>query len=53
MKFAMTEMKIALAKILREYAIVQCDSTPKEYRYVEGIVRSMIDPMKVQIRKRN
>ena len=52
MKFAMTEMKMSLLKMLRKFEIVSTEGTPREYKYQEGIVRSMIDPVNVILRRR-
>lgn len=58
-KFAMLEMKTALARILLEFSITRqpddktsADWQPTSYKYKEGIVRSMIDPINVVFTKR-
>ncbi|CAF0983094.1 unnamed protein product [Didymodactylos carnosus] len=46
MKFALTEMKIALARLLKTYSVVKCDTTEKYFELKEYIC---IHPQKMMI----
>ena len=52
MKFALVELKLALIKILQQFEIQPSPNTPKNLEYIEGLVRSPKQPIKVIFRER-
>jgi hypothetical protein len=54
MKFALTELKLALAKILYRYNINSCSQTPETLELIEGFpTRKPRYGVKVLLEKRN
>jgi hypothetical protein len=53
MKFAMIQMKLALAKVLLEYEVCATEDTPKSLEYIEGILRSTKSTIPIMFKKRN
>ena len=51
MKFALLEVKVALVKILKQFKIYSTENT--SLTYVEGVVRSPKNGVKIMIKKRN
>jgi hypothetical protein len=51
MKFALLEAKVALIKILKNFKIYSTENT--SLSFVEGVVRSPKNGIKVLIKKRN
>jgi hypothetical protein len=51
MKFALLEAKVALVKILKNFKIYSTENT--SLAYVEGVVRSPKNGVKILIKKRN
>ena len=51
MKFAFTEIKISLVKILKQFKIRRSENTPENLTFVQGIVRAPIQKIKVIFEK--
>ncbi len=52
MKFALIEIKMAIIKILKKFEIFACENTPDVLEFVEGVVRSPRQPVKVVFNER-
>ena len=52
MKFALLEIKMAIIKILQKFEIFACENTPDVLEFVEGVVRSPRQPVKVVFNER-
>ncbi len=52
MKFALIELKLALIRILKQFEVHASSNTPVKLDFVEGIVRSPKQPIKVVFKKR-
>jgi hypothetical protein len=52
MKFAMIELKMALVKLLQRFEINASENTPEKLEFIEGIVRSSKNPIRVIFKRR-
>ena len=53
MKFAQTELKIALVKLVKTFEFSGSANTPKRLEFIEGTVRAPIDGVRVLLKKRS
>ena len=52
MRFAQIEIKMALAKILAKYDVINCEQTPEVLQFSEGVVKRPKDGIPVMFKKR-
>lgn len=53
MKFALTEIKMALVKLLKQFRIRRSENTPTNLQFKQGIVRAPIQNIKVIFERAN
>ena len=52
MKFALTELKLALIKVMQSFEVHCGPNTPDQIEFIEGFVRSPKQPIKIIFKKR-
>lgn len=53
MRYALMEMKMALAKVLLKFDVLPTENTPTNLTYIEGTVRRPKNIIPIKLKKRN